>query len=467
MMSLNMVDSKKIFGLRDAAQDESGSATILSLSFFILMLLIGGIGVDLMRSEMDRTVLQNTQDRAVLAAADLDQTLDPESVVRDYFEKAGMSDYLHSVTVSSGLNFRTVKAQARTVTPTQFMRFMGVEEIRSPAISEAEERVSKVEISMVLDISGSMRHNSKIDNLRDAATTFSETLIREETKDLISISLVPYSEHVNAGADIFYSLPNRRYRHDYSYCVEFPDEQFDTAALSSSHQYDQMQHFQWYYSSSNAVDVTTCPRHSYEEIQPVSQDLVSLSDQIAQLQPRAQTSIFLGVKWGAALLDPSSRGIVNSLIGSGQVDGNFAGRPADYSDEETLKTIVVMTDGVNTDSSRISDRAYNRPSHYSHWRNWNFWYYLDNYVSSNYHSFYHELKYSGADGDFFLDNICDAAKDEGIIIWGVGFEVNDHGADVLESCASTPSHFFRVEGVEITEAFKAIATQINQLRLTQ
>jgi hypothetical protein len=66
-----------------------------------------------------------------------------------------------------------------------------------------------------------------------------------------------------------------------------------------------------------------------------------------------------------------------------------------------------------------------------------------------------------------LSNICQAAKDEHIVIWSIGFEVTDHGANVMQDCASSPSHFFRVEGVEISEAFEAIARQINQLRLTQ
>lgn len=66
-----------------------------------------------------------------------------------------------------------------------------------------------------------------------------------------------------------------------------------------------------------------------------------------------------------------------------------------------------------------------------------------------------------------LSNICTTAKDQGIVLWSVGFEVSDSSAGIMRSCASSPTHFFRVEGVEITEAFKAIASQINQLRLTQ
>ena len=66
-----------------------------------------------------------------------------------------------------------------------------------------------------------------------------------------------------------------------------------------------------------------------------------------------------------------------------------------------------------------------------------------------------------------LDNICDAAKEKGIVVWSIGFEVDSTGADIMQNCASSPAHFFRVEGVEITEAFRTIARQLNQLRLTQ
>ncbi len=454
--------------LRRYARDESGVATIFACFMIMMMVLVGGIGVDLMHNEMERTRMQNTLDRAVLAAADLDQTLNPEDVVRDYFAKAGMSEFLADVTVSQGLNYRTVSAQASTVSQTQFMHLMGVDELKVPAIGTAEERISKVEISLVLDISGSMGRNSRMENLQDAATEFVDKLIRDETDDLISISIVPYSEHVSVGSEMFAAIPNKNHRHNYSYCLEIPDDNFGDTTLRSWTTYDQMQHFQWY-SSSNLTQVsnTTCPRRSYEGITPFSQNATELKAQIESLRPRAQTSIFLGVKWGTALLDPSTRPIIDTMVTRGQVDSTFSGRPSEYSDAETLKTIVVMTDGRNTESYRIADWAYDSTSDYYHWKTYNFWAYLNGYVNSYYHNQFYWRKYTASAGDIYTDQICSAAKNQGIVIWGVGLEVDDHGANVLKNCASSPSHFFRVEGVEISEAFSAIATQINQLRLTQ
>jgi Flp pilus assembly protein TadG len=87
------------------ARDEDGAMTIFAIMMFLMMLMVAGMGVDLMHNEMKRTKMQNTIDRAVLAAADLDQTLDPVEVVNDYFDKAGVDGYLSEVPVDQGLNF--------------------------------------------------------------------------------------------------------------------------------------------------------------------------------------------------------------------------------------------------------------------------------------------------------------------------------------------------------------------------
>lgn len=71
-------------------RDEAGVLTGFSLYIFILMMMIAGLTIDLMRYEAVRTRLQATSDRAVLAAADLDQTTNAKAVVEDYFAKAGM-----------------------------------------------------------------------------------------------------------------------------------------------------------------------------------------------------------------------------------------------------------------------------------------------------------------------------------------------------------------------------------------
>ena len=64
--------------LRRFRRDEDGSMIIFTLFLILMMLMVGGMAVDLMRFETNRSRLQATLDRAVLAAADLDQKQRPE-----------------------------------------------------------------------------------------------------------------------------------------------------------------------------------------------------------------------------------------------------------------------------------------------------------------------------------------------------------------------------------------------------
>lgn len=458
--------------LRRFAREEDGLVTLFAILMILLMILLGGVGVDLMRHERERARVQAVADRAVLAAADLDQTLSPEAVARDYFDKSGLADYISSVTVEEGLNYRRVTVDASRDLKTMFIDKFGQEKLHVPAKATAEEKVAKVEISMVLDISGSMRENGKMNNLHDASNVFIDTVIQTDTEDLISISVVPYTAQVNVGKDIMDEL-NVTQLHSYSHCVDFEDSDFNLTTISQTRSYEHMQHFEaGYYWNGNDRDRTGhydnisnpgCPKQSYEEIETFSQNAAALKSRIANFQPRANTAIHLGLKWGVALLDPSFRAI-NEAIGG---DAVFRGRPAEYNDIDTLKTVILMTDGVNVTTRRIDPQAYANRDHYRHWSDYPFYWWLGRNVRSSEHYRWYETKYTASQADNLLDDICDAAKAKGIVIWSIGFEVTDHGANVMKNCASSDSHFFRVEGVEIVDAFEAIARQINQLRLTQ
>jgi len=461
-------------------RDERGSVTYFAIFMMMMMMLVGGIAVDLMKNEMARTRVQATLDRAVLAAADLDQTLDPAAVVTDYFVKSGLGDYSPTVTVNEGLNFRTVSATAAPgTTRTQFMRLMGVPELPVNAGGTAEERVSNVEISMVLDISGSMGSNDKMENLQDAAKTFIDTVIRDETEDLISVSLIPYTAQVSAGEDIFTAMQITDLDGNPGWCVDFEPDDFDTTTVRMDGTYEQMQFFDEGWNRYNNQHITNpgCPgrddgnsdprNRGYEQIISFSQNAATLKNRIDNYRARANTSIHLGMKWGVALLDPSFRPVTQALGLQNKVDSAFGNRPAPYSDVETLKTVLLMTDGQNVNTTRIHRWAYEDSySNRVHWLSRPLHWYLNRYWRGSWDDVRY-TKYTSAQADGFLENICTAAKEKGIVVWSIGFEVTNYSAGVMEDCASSPSHFFRVEGIEITEAFEAIAKQINQLRLTQ
>ena len=470
---------------RSFSRKEDGTITIFACFMVFMMMMIGGIGVDMMRHEMERTRIQSVADRAVLAAADLDQTLDPEAVVRDYFAKSGMADFVSTVDVDQGLNYRTVTVDASTDVNTMFMDYFGQQTLHVPAVSTAEEKINKVEISMVLDISGSMRHNNKMPNLRDAAGVFLDAVLTEDNRDLISVSIAPYTAQTNAGEDIFNLMDVAPIanggNHDWSYCIDFRDADFDSTAIyfgnrADGLQYEQMQHFDagwtWpgWHDGEDTITNPGCPKRDFETVFAFSQDKQALTDRIDQFEPRANTAIHLGMKWGVAMLDPEWRSF-NAVLPN--VDPAFRDRPADFPDPdeaheaETLKTIILMTDGENVHTQRIDDRVYAQYSHWLHWSKYPLNAYLNRYVRSSDHWRWKYTKYTPDQADALLENICDAAKDENIVIWAIAFEAPQRGEDIMRECASSQSHYFAVEGIEISEAFASIARQINQLRLTQ
>ncbi|MFY0633228.1 MAG: Tad domain-containing protein [Vannielia sp.] len=452
--------------LKRFSEEADGGLIAFSLFLIACMMLSVGIAIDVMRFEMTRTKLQNTLDRAVLAAADMDQTLEPEAVVADYFQKAGLGNFNVDIDVDEGLNYRNVSATTEAEIRTLLLGMVGIKHFTAPAAGTAEERVSNVEISLVLDISGSMGSNNKINNLRNAAKDFVDSVVVDDAEGQISLSLVPYTAQVNAGPSIFNQLrKSSNGRHNYSHCIDFDSSDFNSTTISMTKYYQQMQHFEWSSENYRPIRNPGCPMQDYERIVALSKNTTELKNTIGNYRARANTAIHLGMKWGTALLDPSMRTIVNNMRAAGEIDDAFIDRPADYDDEETLKVVVLMTDGENVDTYRIQEWAYNSNSEYQHWDTYPLWYYLYRYVNSRNRSQYYYRKYSSGQADNMLDNICSAAKGAGITVFTIGFEVTNYSAGVMRDCASSPSHFFRVEGTEISEAFSAIARQINQLRL--
>ena len=204
---------------------------VFSVFMFLIILFLGALGVDLMRFEMERAKLQSTLDRAVLAAADIDQSLDPAMVVNDYFTKSGLGGSVTGVTVTQGLGYRSVSATARKSVSTQLVHMLGIESMSAPASGAAEERVDNVEISLVLDISGSMGSNNRMTNLRSAGHEFIDAIFDNSAANKVSLSIVPYNGQVNIGPDLIDKY-NITHRHTNTYCVDLPSSVYNTAALS-------------------------------------------------------------------------------------------------------------------------------------------------------------------------------------------------------------------------------------------
>lgn len=387
------------------AQDENGSMTIFSLSIFILMLIIGGMAVDLMRFETRRATIQATVDAAVLAASSVSQTRDPESVVRDYFSKSGLDPSLIVVDVQEDVVgdpgdqtvlARSISANYQLELNTFFMDMIGINTLETPVASAALEGSQNVEISLILDISGSMR-GEKIDNLKVAAKEFADTVIDPiRTTGITSISIIPYNgavvvgsellDRLNADGDVVEIADPRPYpgaleayptEHNFSTCVRFYDDDMIANNLATDYLFlraigpntplTRVSHFDEGTNSYNQPSMSRrwCNEDRANILVHATETSV-LDAHIDSLTAGGWTSIENGMKWGVALLDPAMRPVVNDMVDDNVLNEGVRNRPGNYSNNGsltgTMKIVVLMTDGDNTIQNDLRQEYKNGPS---------------------------------------------------------------------------------------------------------
>lgn len=566
---VKMSGARRVLGRANAfRRDEGGAMIAFGLSIFVMMLWVGGMAIDFMRFEHDRAQVQYTLDRAALAAASLSQTEDCEEVALDYFEKAGLNTSFVDVDGDCSELSRTVQITAKTEVKSMFINMLGIDQMVASGVSTAEESTQDVEISLVLDVSGSMREldntgtQTKLAALKVAANEFLDTLLVEDNVGRVSINLIPYNMQVNAGEDILDEL-NVTDEHDYSHCVDFEREDFgtvevtaevagaltlgeislDASPMGNTSALQRTGHFDPYYTTidhpntnvdDDATRLFVCPTSEASQITLLSENLDDLKERINGLTAGGNTSIDIGVKWGSYLLNPEAEKMIDGLgnnstsFTEGGLAGAFADRPFDYGRENTLKILVVMTDGINTtqhtlaeDYSEGESTLWGIPdedsgntwlSHYKRrpGRNNDYFMsrgdYYEDYFSGyrrnqgnderldwidvwammgvKYFAYYYHYARDWDANEYYdtvddiitpisaveknerLDAACTAAKGEEVIIYTVGFEVSDASASIMERCASAASNFYRVEGTEISKAFGEIANAIQRLKLT-
>lgn len=355
--------------------EQSGTLTIFGLMFLILMIMMGGIAVDLMRYESKRTALQNTLDRATLAAASLTQDRDAETVVRDYFRKAGMTDELRSITVTQGLNFRNVEADADVETNPAFMHLMGISSMDAYGLSQAEQRINNVEIMLVLDVSGSMASNSKLTNLKNAANAFVSSVLTNDVEHKVSIGIVPFNGQVNLGPTLksYFTLTDANGTTGVD-CVDLPASAYVSYAIPRDLALSMTANADTYSGSSATAPAETnkwCPTVNtavsptvYYTGNPAGsggnivrmpqQDIATLQGYVNGLVAVGATSINAGMKWGMTLLDPSMQGVYQSYMDAGLMPATMTQRPLAYDHEDAMKVIVLMTDGEHFAEERVN-----------------------------------------------------------------------------------------------------------------
>jgi len=178
-----------------------------------------------------------------------------------------------------------------------------------------------------------------------------------------------------------------------------------------------------------------------QQIVPLSSNKTMLKGQIDLLVDGGSTAGQIGLAWGWYMISPNW-----SALWTG------ASTPAEYNKPQTLKVVILMTDG-----------AFNSP-------------YCKGVIAkdagSGSGSASDHINCNATNGDPFdqAATLCTNMKAKGVIVYTVGFNVGSD-ADVkslMQNCATSAEYVYMPSnGSDLKIAFRAIAQDINSLRISK
>jgi len=172
----------------------------------VVLTALSGAVVDYTRMQEQRNRAQIALDSAALALQEgiftrsrEDIRIDAERLVREragnnsanvWVEDAFIDTDAGSLTLTGGVDV-----------PMLFVRLVGVENLTAAITSQATRKKLRLEVAMVLDNSGSMLQQNRMEHLKEAAENAVDILFDgESVHNDVFISVVPYTYHVNVGA---------------------------------------------------------------------------------------------------------------------------------------------------------------------------------------------------------------------------------------------------------------------------
>lgn len=441
-------------------RDRAGNFGILAALLAVPLILASGGALDIARHETIRARLQNNLDRGVLAAASLSQSVGAKETIESYLAAADWPGEIElTVDVTESVNSKTVAATAHLSLKTAFLQLAGISSLNVPAFSSAQERRPNIELSLVLDISGSMADNAGMTQLKPAAKEFVDTMLKPDMRPVTSINLVPFAGSVNIGRQVFDFLTGPYYasdplvsahytkRHNKSHCFELLESDFAGGSIPNFRDRDQVPHFTYYNYESKTKQPWWCPTEE-ASISYFSNDPNVLKGKIDAFHPFDGTGTAYAMKWAAMLLDPVVRPYIQTGALYGAVPPGFASRPADFEDQDTMKFVVLMTDGGIGPQYRPENITTN-----------------EEYQPASYMQKHHREYFKGkVQGQY--ESVCNYLKSKGVTIFTIAFKIGNQGtANALAKCASSADKAYKVDGLQMNEAFRSIATTIQKIKL--
>jgi len=404
----------------------SGSVVTLFVFSFMAFALSAGAVLDVTRINRLKSVMADALDAAILAAGnDLSNGMSVNAEFRQNFENFFYANVIPRA--GGGTNFSITSFSADEATgeisatvsgdlEMTLMKFAGYNTMTFETGAAGVFSNTDVEIAMMLDVTGSMRPNGKLNALKLAATDAINILMPQSGTQGIRIGLVPYSYSVNAGN---YAYPATA-GGSTSFCVT--ERGGAEAFTDASHLVQPVG------ADARAI----CPSG---RIQPLTDNKSNLISDIGRLRAEGYTAGHLGIAWSYYMLSENWQPLWPA-----------ASDPAPYS-EDVRKVAILMTDGIfNTyyDGTDPELQAWGPYADQS----------------------------DAASIALCNDMKAQKAGEPGITVYAVAFQAPAAAEATLRACANpdtaTEIYYYSASSAqELRTAFRAIAGSIKSLRLTQ
>ncbi len=441
--------------IADFSSDAAGDvAMMFGLMTFVMFGMIGA-AVDFGRwlNARDQTVA--AVDSAVLAAAsslrsDGDQVKALAVAQRFYNEaiKSRLKSKTDNISFTMAENGTAITGQGSATISTPFMGILGVKELPLLKVSGGEFGVAKlavggnaetnIEISLMLDVSGSMGGGTKLADMKVAAKDLVDIIVWADQSEYTSkIALVPFSGDVRPPASFLATVtdpllpPTRtkvKWGNNYVYnktsCVaERVGANKHTDVLATVGSYV----MRAYTSNGN------CSTPSTGVVRPLSNDKSAIKTNITNLTLGGGTAGHIGTAWAYYMISPNWGSLLTGLS-----------LPVAYGTADTKKYAILMTDGeynYTYDNTGVPTSATGAGN------------------SAN-----------GNSSSAQALATCNQMKQDGIEVFTVGFDLggNTTAINTLKNCASDNSKAYTAEtGEQLKQAFRDISLKISSIYLSK
>lgn len=438
------------------AGDTRGDVAILFGLMALVLFAMIGLAVDYGRFVNARSQTIAATDAAVLAGARALQTNGGNQsaalkVAQAYYAQATKNRLsLTNDTINFAIadNATSMVTTGNATITTPFMGLAGTSSL--PILRKDGSDYSKavlavggnaelnLEISMMLDITGSMK-GQKLTDMKAAATDLINIVVwTDQSKFTSKVAIVPFAYDVRLPAAAFKKATGTTST-TYPCVVERTGTEKYTDAAAKSGQYVMVHNEATTTTKKGKTTTTyspTCDVASSAEVLPLTSDKTSLVAKVNGLATAGSTAGHIGTAWAWYMLAPNWSSLWSASSNT----------PAAYGTDNLRKIAVLMTDG-----------EYNTQ-------------YTTNGVPDNSNSLTKcPNAANGVCSSAQAVSQCTAMKDKGIEVYTVGFQLDNQTAiDTLSSCATDASHFYNsTTGDALKAAFRDIALKISTLYLSQ